>query len=128
MNNNNGNLHNKIIHHERSIRYLKNQGFSANFIKAHTTYHKSEIAALKRELNRRAALKRNKAKGHWKTLGKHVGARRIIGYLQRVTMRPPNAGGAGYHRIMRQTNVGKKRTRSVGTSISPKRRNTGTSP
>lgn len=46
--------------------------------------------------------------------------------------RPPNAGGAMYRRVTERTNVGKKSTRSVGTSMSPrrspKRRNTGTSP
>ena len=47
--------------------------------------------------------------------------------------RPPNAGGAMFRRMASRTNVGKKRTRSVGTSVSPKRRSpkrrsAGTSP
>lgn len=134
MNNNNSNenLRNKINHHERSINRLKTQGFSRNFAKSHINYHQSEITALKRELNRRTAARRAKAQGRWKTLRGHVGARGIVRYLQKAAMRPPNAGGAGYRRMARQTNVGKKRTRSVGTSMSPrrspKRRNAGTSP
>ena len=36
--------------------------------------------------------------------------------------RPPNAGGAMVRRVMRRTNVGKKPTRTVGTSMSPNRR------
>ena len=115
---NNANLRNRINGHESSIRRLKNQGFSSNFVKAHVNYHKREIAALKSELNRRAAVKRAKAKKHWKTLGSHVGARSIVGYLQRLSMAPPTRGGAGYQRLMRQTRVGRN-TKNVGTSMSP---------
>lgn len=131
-NNNNQNLRNKINHHQASILYMHRQGFSDNYIAGATIHHEAQIRALRRELNRRAAIRRNKAKGHWKTLGKHVRARGVVGYLQRQTMRPPTRGGAGYQRLLRQTNLGKKRTRSVGTSISPrrspKRRNTSASP
>lgn len=47
--------------------------------------------------------------------------------------RPSNAGGAMFRRMASRTNVGKKRTRGVGTSVSPKRRSpkrrsAGTSP
>lgn len=97
----------------------------------HTTLVTETIPNLKRQIaNRRRS---NAAKRHWGRVKQHVTARGVVGYLQAATMRPPNAGGAGYRRMMRQTNVGKKRTRSVGTSMSPKnrspkRRNAGTSP
>lgn len=97
---------------------------------AHTTLVTETIPNLKRQIaNRR---RRNAAKRHWGRARQHAKAHGIIRYLQMATMRPPNAGGAGYRRMLRQTNVGKKRTRSVGTSMSPnhspkRRRSAGTS-
>jgi len=142
-NNNNENLRTKINFHRASINRMHRQGFSARYIANATIHHEAQIRAFQRELNRRTALKRTKAKGHWKTLSKHVGARGIVGYLQRLSMAPPTRGGAGYRRLMRQTGVGRPNTRNIGTSTSPKRRrspngsprrspkrrrNTGTSP
>lgn len=127
----NTNLMEELEGRQMALMHLNSTGGRQDY----KNFHRKQIRGIERELNRRAALKRNKAKGHWKALGKHVGARGIVGYMQRRTMRPPNTntGGAGYRRMMRQTNVGKKRTRSVGTSMSPnrrspKRRNAGTSP
>jgi hypothetical protein len=62
------------------------------------------------------------AKGHWKKLGGYVGARGIVGYLQRLSMAPPTSGGAGYRRLMGRTGVGRPNTKNVGTSVSPRRR------
>lgn len=85
--------------------------------------HTNLVTRVIPNLRRRIAAKRrqNAARRHWSTLRKSVTARGIVRYLQNATMRPPNAGGAGYRRMMRQTNVGKKRTRNVGTSTSPRR-------
>ena len=97
---------------------------------SHTNLVTRVIPNLRRQIaNRR---RRNAAKRHWGRVKQHVTARGVVGYLQSLSMAPPTRGGAGYRRMMSQTNVGKKRTRSVGTSMSPrrspKRRNTGTSP
>jgi hypothetical protein len=121
MNNrNNENLRNQMEAYTNMRNKLQRNKAMPNYQK----YYTNAIAAIKLELNRRAKLK---AKGHWKTLKGHVRARGLVGYLQRQTMRPPTRGGAGYQRLLRQTNLGKKRTRSVGTSMSPKRRNTSAS-
>jgi hypothetical protein len=98
---------------------------------SHTNLVTRVIPAIRREISNKR--KRNAAKRHWGRVKQYVTARGVVGHLQKLTMRPPNAGGSGYRRMMRQTNVGKKRTRSVGTSMSPtrrspKHRNTGTSP
>ena len=93
---------------------------------AHTNLVTRVIPNLKRQITNRRA--RNAAKRHWGRVKQHVTARGVVGYMQHLSMAPPTRGGAGYRRMMRQTNVGKKRTRSVGTSVSPKRRNKGTSP
>ena len=95
----------------------------------HTNLVSRLIPNVQRQIaNRR---RRNAAKRHWGRVRQHVTARGVVGYMQRRTMRPSSPGGAGFQRLMRQTGVGKKSTRSVGayTSPSPKRRrNTGTSP
>ena len=113
-----------------SSPYYRNPRADPRFL-THTTLVTETIPNLKRQIaNRR---RRNAAKRHWGRVKQHVTARGVVGYLQRLSMAPPTRGGAGYLRMMRQTNVGKKRTRSVGTSMSPnrrspKRRNAGTSP
>jgi hypothetical protein len=117
-NNSNENLRNKINHHQASINHMHRQGFSANYIARTTPYHEAQIRALQRELNRRV---KAKAQARWKKVRGHVGARGIVGYLQRLSMMPPTRGGAGYLRLMRQTGIGRPSTRNVGTSTSPRR-------
>ena len=130
MNNNNSNenLRNKINFHRASINHMHRQGFSAHYIAGAAIHHEAQIRALQRELNRRTAARRAVAKGHWKKLGGYVGARGIVGYLQQLSMAPPTRGGAGYMRLMRQTGVGRRNTRNVGTSMSPRRRSPSRSP
>jgi len=130
MNNNNSNenLRNKINFHRASINHMHRQGLSAHYIAGATIHHEAQIRDLQRELNRRTAARRAVAKSHWKKLGGYVGARGIVGYLRRLSMAPPTRGGAGYTRLMRQTGVGRRNTRNVGTSMSPRRRSPSRSP
>jgi len=120
-NNSNENLRNRINFHRASINHMHRQRFSRNYIEGATTHHEAQIRELQRRLNNRAAARRARAQGHWKKVRGQVTARGLIEYLQSLSMRPPTRGGAGYERLMRATALGRRGTRNVGTSTSPRR-------
>ena len=121
---NNENLRNKISHHQMSINHMYRQGFSAQYIAGAKMHHEAQIAALQRELNRRAAARREVAKGHWKKLGGGATALSIIKYLRNAAYRAP--GGSAYKRIAGQTTY-RRRNRSPSRR-SPNKRSPGRSP
>lgn len=110
----NENLREELEGRQMALMHLNMIGGRANY----KNFHNTQIAALQRELNRRA---KARAQARWKKVRGHVGARGIVGYLQRLSMMPPTRGGAGYMRLMRQTGIGRPSTRNVGTSTSPRR-------
>lgn len=96
---------------------------------SHTNLVTRVIPNLKRQIaNRRARNARNERK---RVARARQVMRKYARKLHARIYRPPSVGGAMYRRAAETT--GMRRTRSVGTSMSPnrrspKRRNTGTSP
>jgi hypothetical protein len=123
----NENLREELEGRQMALMHLNMVGGRENY----KNFHRTQIAALQRELNRRAAARRAKAQGHWKKVRGQVGARGIIGYLQSLSMAPPNrntAGGAAYRRLVGQTTY-KPRNRSRSPRRrSPNKRSPGRSP
>ena len=103
----NANLMEEIEGRRAALNHLNMIGGRQNY----KNFHRQQITALTREINRRAAAKRDRAQRRWKTVRGHVGSRGVVGYLHATTYRPPNrakrnVGGEGYRRIAGATSVG----------------------
>ena len=111
----NENLREELEGRQMALMHLNMIGGRENY----KNFHRSQIAALQRELNRRAAARREVAKGHWKKLGGGATALSIIKYLRNSAYRAP--GGAAYKRIAGQTTY-RRRSPNRNRSRSPRRR------
>lgn len=111
-----------------SARHYKTPHLTGEYSE-HTRLVTETIPAIKRQIaNRRARNARNERK---RVARARQVMRKYTRKLHARIYRPPSVGGAMYRRTAAST--GLRRTRSVGTSMSPnrrspKRRNTGTSP
>ena len=118
----NENLREELEGRQMALMHLNMVGGRENY----KNFHRTQITALQRELNRRAAVKRAKAQGHWKKVHGSATALSIIKYLRNSTYRAP--GGAAYRRIAGQTTY-KPRNRSRSPRRrSPNKRSPGRSP
>ena len=116
MNNrNNENLRNQVASYTNMLNKLQRNKAMPNYQK----YYTNAIAAITRELNRRA---KARAQGHWKKVHGGATALSVVNYWHKRTHRAPgpgNVGGAAYRRLAGQTTY---RRRSVSRSRSPRRR------
>jgi hypothetical protein len=120
----NENLREELEGRQMALMHLNMVGGRENY----KNFHRTQITALQRELNRRA---KARAVGRWKKMRGGATALSVIDYWHKRTHRAPgpgNVGGEAYRRIAGLTTYRRRspnsspRRRSPSRSRSPRRR------